>query len=95
MLMLMARKHISFFLMILVLLEVFAFASASSTHAVNKAEEADRIISLPGQPKVSFQQFSGYVTVERIAGRALFYWFVEAASQPQDKPLALWLNGGT
>ncbi|KAL5698980.1 Serine carboxypeptidase 24 [Ranunculus cassubicifolius] len=54
----------------------------------------DRIVRLPGQPKVSFSQFSGYITVNERHGRALFYWFVEATSEPEKKPLVLWLNGG-
>lgn len=57
-------------------------------------EEGDRILGLPGQPKVSFQQFSGYVTVDDVAGRALFYWLTEAAHEPLNKPLVVWLNGG-
>lgn len=57
-------------------------------------EEADRIFELPGQPKVSFQQFSGYVTVNHVAGRALFYWLTEASQNHLRKPLVIWLNGG-
>lgn len=50
---------------------------------------------LPGQPEVKFKQYSGYITVNASAGRALFYWFVEAdSSNPDTKPLILWLNGG-
>ena len=53
----------------------------------------DRIGELPGQPlNVGFSQYSGYVTVNRGAGRALFYWLVE--STVGGKPLLLWLNGG-
>lgn len=60
-----------------------------------KQQESDRIIKLPGQPsKVKFSQYSGYVTVDEKAGRALFYWFVEANKKPESKPLVLWLNGG-
>ncbi|EXB38102.1 Serine carboxypeptidase-like 25 [Morus notabilis] len=60
-----------------------------------REEEArDRIVELPGQPKVSFQQFSGYVTVSRVAGRALFYWLTEAVHEPLSRPLVVWLNGG-
>ncbi|KAF3947363.1 hypothetical protein CMV_026493 [Castanea mollissima] len=55
---------------------------------------ADKITSLPGQPQVSFQQFAGYITVDEKQNRALFYYFVEAESQPASKPLVLWLNGG-
>ncbi|CAK9186011.1 unnamed protein product [Ilex paraguariensis] len=77
--------------MVVVLLIVHVDAAA---HEVNKEEEADRISSLPGQPKVSFHQFSGYVTVNEVAGRALFYWLTEAAQNPLSKPLVVWLNGG-
>ncbi|XP_057436106.1 serine carboxypeptidase-like 25 isoform X2 [Lotus japonicus] len=56
-------------------------------------EEGDRILKLPGQPTVSFHQFSGYVTVNQLAGRALFYWLTEAAQNPLTKPLVIWLNG--
>ncbi|XP_048231395.1 serine carboxypeptidase-like 28 [Ricinus communis] len=64
----------------------------------NKEEqERDRIIKLPGQPpNVYFSQYSGYVTVDPLAGRALFYWLIEAPkmARPKSKPLVLWLNGG-
>ncbi|KAE9467606.1 hypothetical protein C3L33_00486, partial [Rhododendron williamsianum] len=55
---------------------------------------ADRIIMLPGQPLVWFQQFSGYVTVDDKKQKSLFYYFVEAEVDPVSKPLVLWLNGG-
>lgn len=56
-------------------------------------KEADMIVELPGQPKVEFSQYSGYVTVDPTAGRALFYYFAEAVDSAS-KPLVLWLNGG-
>ncbi|KAK2974201.1 hypothetical protein RJ640_021492 [Escallonia rubra] len=56
--------------------------------------QPDRIIQLPGQPQVGFQQFSGYVTVDEKKQRALFYYFAEAETDPVSKPLVLWLNGG-
>ncbi|KAK4352566.1 hypothetical protein RND71_028084 [Anisodus tanguticus] len=56
--------------------------------------EEDLVKALPGQPKVSFRQYAGYVDVDRKAGRSLFYYFVEAEVNPDDKPLTLWLNGG-
>jgi serine carboxypeptidase-like clade 2 len=59
------------------------------------AAAADRIRRLPGQPEVSFGQYSGYVGVDDDGGkRALFYYFVEADVDPASKPLVLWLNGG-
>ncbi|CAI9098808.1 OLC1v1035518C3 [Oldenlandia corymbosa var. corymbosa] len=66
----------------------------STILALTQQQELDRIISLPGQPKVSFAQFSGYVTVNEKNGRALFYWLTEAITSPEKKPLVLWLNGG-
>ncbi|KAL6522598.1 hypothetical protein OROMI_031556 [Orobanche minor] len=57
-------------------------------------KEADKIVKLPGQPTVDFEQYSGYVTVDPRAGRALFYYFSEAVHYSSSKPLVLWLNGG-
>lgn len=58
-------------------------------------KEKDRIEYLPGQPEgVDFDEYAGYVTVDQRAGRALFYYFVQAVGDPSSKPLLLWLNGG-
>ncbi|XP_045831970.1 serine carboxypeptidase-like 42 [Trifolium pratense] len=54
----------------------------------------DLIVSLPGQPKVKFSQYAGYIDIDVKHGRSLFYYFVEADHQPHQKPLTLWLNGG-
>ncbi|CAN7090183.1 unnamed protein product [Brassica rapa subsp. narinosa] len=56
--------------------------------------EEDLVVWLPGQPKVLFRQYAGYVDVDSETGRSLFYYFVEADTQPETKPLTLWLNGG-
>ncbi|XP_061353190.1 serine carboxypeptidase 24 isoform X3 [Gastrolobium bilobum] len=78
-----------------ILLLCFIIFSFSCIVAVPKEQELDRISSLPGQPSsVTFSQFSGYVTVNEQHGRALFYWFTEATTSPDNKPLVLWLNGG-
>ncbi|KAL7241343.1 hypothetical protein ACSBR2_006878 [Camellia fascicularis] len=69
-------------------MEAVESSSSSSLSAL------DRIHQLPGQPQVSYQQFSGYVTVDVKKQKALFYYFVEAESDPASKPLVLWLNGG-
>lgn len=89
------QQKTQIYVALLVLLMVMLRAS----HEVDAArggreEEADRIVELPGQPTVSFQQFSGYVTVNEVAGRALFYWLTEASQNPLNKPLVIWLNGG-
>lgn len=56
--------------------------------------EEDLVVRLPGQPKVGFKQYAGYVDVDFKSGRSLFYYFVEAEVDPDHKPLTLWLNGG-
>ncbi|RWW26797.1 hypothetical protein GW17_00008802, partial [Ensete ventricosum] len=66
----------------------------SSRELESNLSHPNRIIKLPGQPQVSFQQFSGYVTVDDRKHRALFYYFAEAEMDPSSKPLVLWLNGG-
>uniref|UniRef100_A0A803NAW0 RNase H type-1 domain-containing protein n=1 Tax=Chenopodium quinoa TaxID=63459 RepID=A0A803NAW0_CHEQI len=54
----------------------------------------DLEIGLPGQPKVRFRQFAGYIDLDDKTGRSLFYCFVEAEKYPDHKPLTLYLNGG-
>ncbi|KDO59485.1 hypothetical protein CISIN_1g0120682mg, partial [Citrus sinensis] len=77
-------------------LAIFLFSSITAiinVAALTKQQKLDRISALPGQPPVTFSQFSGYVTVNENHGRALFYWLTEAASSALKKPLVLWLNG--
>lgn len=82
------RATVSYFL-------VLSILSLQLTDIAGGAHyEQDRIKSLPGQPPVSFAQFSGYVTVHEKNGRALFYWLTEATDDAARKPLVLWLNGG-
>jgi len=61
---------------------------------VLSAPASDFVNSLPGQPAVTFKQYAGYVAVNERSDRALFYYFVEAETDPHLKPLVLWLNGG-
>ncbi|KAK1292782.1 Serine carboxypeptidase-like 33 [Acorus calamus] len=70
-------------------------ATRTGNNDYQTEQDSDRIVSLPGQPSTPpISQFSGYVTVNEVSGRALFYWFFEAQTDPSKKPLLLWLNGG-
>ncbi|KAF9624559.1 hypothetical protein IFM89_011733 [Coptis chinensis] len=89
----MAKREIYVHFMVFVFSVVIVSAS-DQEGGVNSEEEADRISALPGQPKVTFDQFSGYVTVSELGERALFYWLTEAVHDPLSKPLVIWLNGG-
>ncbi|KDP20921.1 hypothetical protein JCGZ_21392 [Jatropha curcas] len=62
---------------------------------LNPLDNDHLVTNLPGQPAgVNFSHYAGYVTVNEKNGRALFYWFFEATTRPDEKPLMLWLNGG-
>ncbi|XP_010549305.1 PREDICTED: serine carboxypeptidase-like 45 isoform X2 [Tarenaya hassleriana] len=81
-------RTMAFTLIISLALSSFGRVSSSVLSRV------DRVAQLPGQPRVGFQQYSGYVTVDDKKQRALFYYFAEAEADPASKPLVLWLNGG-
>lgn len=78
-----------------IFLFILAFLAALNAENLKQDYEYDRVVKLPGQPNAPhISQFSGYITVNEAHGRALFYWFFEAQSLPDKKPLLLWLNGG-
>lgn len=83
----------SFFLPTIVAFLVLVFKTQSYP---TEQQVKDTVHGLPGQSSfnVSFVHYSGYVTVNKESGRALFYWFFEAAEDPSSKPLAIWLQGG-
>ncbi|KAJ8424775.1 hypothetical protein Cgig2_008843 [Carnegiea gigantea] len=96
----MACNSLSFFITFLLFYLVVGASAArwAPKHRlrpeVAAQQKVDLVVGLPGQPRVSFDHYAGYVTVNASHGRALFYWFFEAADKPQKKPLVLWLNGG-
>ncbi|KAK7255756.1 hypothetical protein RIF29_29175 [Crotalaria pallida] len=73
---------------------VVGYACLVGTVGVEGYPAEDLVVRLPGQPKVEFRQYAGYVDVDVKHGRSLFYYFVEAEQDPGKKPLTLWLNGG-
>jgi Serine carboxypeptidase len=81
----------------LLLLSVSSFSLAASIDSFAAEQQSnDQVVSLPGQSfNVSFNHYSGYITVNKESGRALFFWFFEATEDPDSKPLVLWLNGGS
>jgi len=90
----MAMAAARLFLCLVSSLALVTFSSCSLSLASDQ-RDTDRVTRLPGQPESpSVSQFSGYVTVNEPNGRALFYWFFEAQTPPEEKPLLLWLNGG-
>lgn len=61
----------------------------------NSDERPDLITELPGlyfDP--GFEQYAGYLTVDEIHGRNLFYWYFDSQNDPDNDPVVLWTNGG-
>lgn len=60
-----------------------------------QASAVSPITNLPGlTDKINFTQYSGYITVDNVRGKNLFFWFVESQSNPTNDPVVLWMNGG-
>ncbi|KAJ8560473.1 hypothetical protein K7X08_022333 [Anisodus acutangulus] len=77
-----------------IVLTIFVFLICWSK-VFSRTQEDDKVTELPGQPNSpQVSQFSGYITVNKTHGRALFYWFFQSQFESSKKPLLLWLNGG-
>ncbi|KAK9092424.1 hypothetical protein Syun_027335 [Stephania yunnanensis] len=86
-----------FALALVTMIYAFSAVNSRSVKIINFDGYGDHLVTqLPGQPDddVGFKHYAGYVTVDEKSGRALFYWFYEASSRHDEKPLVLWLNGG-
>jgi len=60
-----------------------------------QGQSVDQIKSLPGlNSPINFKQYAGYINVNNVTERNLFYWFVESQNSPANDPVVLWLNGG-
>eukprot|EP00250_Pteridium_aquilinum_P019285 c24378_g1_i1 orf=629-2071(-) len=91
------RRRCNMWFVMVAVVGVVICRELAGVEVVEGAPEADLIVKgLPGQvpAQVSFKQYAGYVVTDAAAGRALFYYFVEAQSHPLSQPLTLWLNGG-
>ncbi|WKX94761.1 hypothetical protein Q1695_011769 [Nippostrongylus brasiliensis] len=68
-------------------------ANYSYLNPPTKRKQADLVTNLPGLTfEPSFKQYSGYLRGSDT--HQLHYWLVEAATDPSNAPLLLWLNGG-
>lgn len=74
----------------LVLLHIFL-----SFVPIQSAPRKSLITKLPGfSGIISSKHYAGYVTLDKIHGKNLYYYFVESEGNPSKDPLVLWLNGG-
>ncbi|KAF9620595.1 hypothetical protein IFM89_013621 [Coptis chinensis] len=92
------KRRLLFFHLFFLLVKLQTSSSTSCSFDSEPAyqqQEKDRVLELPGlSVNVSFEHYSGFVTVNEESGRNLFYWFLEAVEDPSSKPLVIWLEGG-
>jgi len=80
------NTHVAAALAVLLLMSGAAFSSGN--------DENDKVTSLPGYDgnNLCWNHYAGYLPATR--DHQLFYWYHEATTNPTEKPLVLWLNGG-
>ncbi|MBM2884316.1 hypothetical protein JFK97_07940 [Chromobacterium phragmitis] len=63
-----------------------------NTQANPFLQESAVISQFPGFGPVRAHQLSGYLSIGDDAGGWLYFWFSEAASNPENAPLLVWIN---
>lgn len=59
------------------------------------APEDALITKIPGfDGTFPSKHYSGYITIDEVTGKKLYYYFVESERNPTQDPVVLWLNGG-
>ncbi|KAF5749882.1 Serine carboxypeptidase-like 35 [Tripterygium wilfordii] len=76
------------------LLALLAIAAPYLDENTLSAQQADKVTNLPGQPPVKFEHYAGSIKLYPNDTKAMFYWFLEAATDAAEKPVVVWLNGG-
>ncbi|KAJ4795079.1 Carboxypeptidase [Rhynchospora pubera] len=73
----------------------FSLLFATLPLLILAAPESALITHLPGfTGAFPSKHYSGYITVDEVNGRNLFYYFVVSERNPAKDPVVLWLNGG-
>ncbi|CAL5428331.1 unnamed protein product [Camellia sinensis] len=62
---------------------------------IESAPEGALVTQVPGfNDTFPSKHYSGYVTIDEVHGKKLFYYFVLPEAKPSSDPVVLWLNGG-
>jgi carboxypeptidase C (cathepsin A) len=74
-----------------------AFAAVSAADLLTYPPEravGDKITQLPGAPAVTFDQYSGYISISDT--KSIFYWLQMSTrhDDPSNIPVIVWTNGG-
>lgn len=74
------------------------FFAIAATSAGSYKEDQVFWADLPGAEHIAntttFNSYAGYIQVDALTNKNLFYWFFEAETSPESAPIALWTNGG-
>lgn len=74
---------------------LFIVLAALSFAIVHSAPESAIVTKVPGfDGTLPSKHYAGYVTVDEIHGRKLYYYLVVSERNASTDPLVLWLNGG-
>ncbi|KAK8923883.1 Serine carboxypeptidase 1 [Platanthera zijinensis] len=82
----------SFSSILLSFISLLLLRAAPLIPAVKQSAIVDHLPGFNGT--LPSKHYSGYVTVDEIHEKNLFYYFVESEGNPAKDPLVLWLNGG-
>ena len=66
-------------------------AGLASALALAAGQGFGPITALPGYNGTNTMT-SGYITVDPVAGRALFFWFIESSNAPATDPVVFWVG---
>lgn len=60
----------------------------------SSSKDEHLVTDLPGLTGYPSKHYAGLLTVDQRHSGKLFYWLFEAETEPENKPLVIWLNGG-
>ena len=81
------------FLLVYTAVAIAAGASSDQPRIIQR--HPNEITQIPGlQRELESRHYGGYVTVDDVNKRHLYYYFVTSQEKPASNPLVLWLNGG-
>ena len=75
-------------------LQILVLLSCCLDVMLAQDKQLDKIDTLPGLNfPITFNQYSGFISLDEMETRNIFYWFVESRSDPVNDPIIFWTNG--
>jgi carboxypeptidase C (cathepsin A) len=48
----------------------------------------------PQKGPLNFDNYAGYIAINEVTNKSMYYWFVTSQRDPANDPVILWLQGG-